>query len=417
MPIKGKVYNLLRKTEKYTKTDNVYIAKGSFWLSLARFGTLLIALAMGMIWARFVPQDVYGQYKFILSIASLLAIFSLSGMKSAVTQAVARNFAGTVKQALKARLRWGMLALLAGLSLAVYYWVKQDVTLSISFLIAGLLSPIINSFPLYTSYLEGKKNFSLKAKLDLAKGFLAALITASVIILTNNTIYLVLVYFSSRSILSILFYVITFKQDPIPSQENSVDKSSLVFGKHLSLMGVLNLVAMQIDKILIFHYVGAVQLAIYSFATILPDNLKSVTKSMCQLALPKLSTRSAQEIKKTAFAKTVPWAILLTSMVALYIAFCPLIFKIFFPTYTGAILYSRIYSLNLLGGIGLIPGVAFTAKRRTKILYKQNISMAVIKISILFLSLYFFGLLGLIIAITIHNLLNGIVNFILLRYL
>ena len=34
--IKNKTYKLLRKSEKYTKTDMVYLTKGGFWLTLGQ---------------------------------------------------------------------------------------------------------------------------------------------------------------------------------------------------------------------------------------------------------------------------------------------------------------------------------------------------------------------------------------------
>ncbi len=77
MKIKDWFYQFLRRTQKYTGTDNVYLVKSGAWLTLPSMVMTIIALVMGMAWARFVPKEVYGQYNYILSLAGLLAIFSL----------------------------------------------------------------------------------------------------------------------------------------------------------------------------------------------------------------------------------------------------------------------------------------------------------------------------------------------------
>ena len=43
---KDKTYNLLRWSEKYTKTDMVYLAQGSFWLSLGYGANIVKGLAI-----------------------------------------------------------------------------------------------------------------------------------------------------------------------------------------------------------------------------------------------------------------------------------------------------------------------------------------------------------------------------------
>ena len=47
----------------------------------------------------------------------------------------------------------------------------------------------------------------------------------------------------------------------------------------------------QSHRILAFHYLGAVELAIYSFAIAPPEQIKGVFKFLGTLALPKFSKR------------------------------------------------------------------------------------------------------------------------------
>ncbi len=160
--IKLKALALLKKTEKYTGTDNVYIAKGGLWLAFNQLSGLVILSALAVAWARLVPPEIYGQYKFVLSLAGLLLVFCLPGIDTSLTQAVARGFDGTILPAVKIKFRWGILAMLGGLGIAVYYWMRGNPELGICFLIAGLLSPIFNNLEIYNSYLTGKKGLICK---------------------------------------------------------------------------------------------------------------------------------------------------------------------------------------------------------------------------------------------------------------
>ncbi len=412
--LRKKVYKILRKTEKYTKTDNVYLAKGGFWLIFKQIGGTITALLLAMLWARFVPKEIYGQYKFIISIAGFLIIFSLPGMSTAITRSVARNFEGTVKLALKTKLKWSTLAAISGFFLAFYYGWRGNQILSISFLIVGILSPFVNSFTVHGDYLAGKKRFGLQAKYNLASNFLAALATAIAIFLTKNVVYLILVYFVSRAVLHILFYLSVLKK--IPPNKN-IDPEAVTYGKHLSLIAVLGQIATHIDQILVFHFLGAVELAVYSFAILVPNQIKTLAKYIEHLALPKFSVRNSKELKKTVLSKTIRMGIFLTTGVILYLLFAGLIFKIFFPNYIDSVVYSRIYSLALLGMITAVPEVIFWAKAKTKIIYTYSIFGDLTKILIIFISLYYFGLMGLVVGLVIHRFISTVFIFFMLRYL
>ena len=62
---KNSVYTFLRKTEKYTKTDMVYLASGGFWLSIKTALSILIALSLSIAFANLLPKETFGEYKYI----------------------------------------------------------------------------------------------------------------------------------------------------------------------------------------------------------------------------------------------------------------------------------------------------------------------------------------------------------------
>ncbi len=56
-------------------------------------------------------------------------------------------------------------------------------------------------------------------------------------------------------------------------------------------MGLINALAGQLDKIITYHYLGASELAIYSFAVAMPEQIKGIFKNLNTLAFPKFSTQ------------------------------------------------------------------------------------------------------------------------------
>ena len=156
-PIRTRLYNALRWSERYTKTDMVYLFKGGTWSTIAQIGTAACTLALAMVVSRFVSKDAYGTYKYIFSIIAILSAFSLSGLSTAVFQSVARGFDGALQEGFWKNLRWSLFIFIGSLGLAIYYFALHNSTLAMGVLIGGCLLPFLASAKLAGSFLAAKK--------------------------------------------------------------------------------------------------------------------------------------------------------------------------------------------------------------------------------------------------------------------
>jgi len=406
---KNFIYNLLRKSQKFTGTDNIYIAKYGSYLMIGNIISMAAAFLLSIAFARFLPKEIYGQYGYILSIMAILAIFSLQGMNTAIIQGVAKGFEGVLKKGFKTKLKWSLLGSLTSIGVAMYFWLQGNIEFTFSFLIIAAFLPLFKSGGIYQSYLDGKKMFGKKVSYTVLTQLLSTAFLILTLFLTTNLIILILVYFLSYSILRIFFLFYTIKK----IKPNKVDSPETIsYGKHLSLIGALNIISQQIDKVLLFSFLGPIQLAIYSFATLPIQYIRTPLQNIQELALPKLSVRSGQEIKKTLPKKLLKTTVLIILGIGIYIILAPYFYKIFYPQYMDSVLYSRLFAFTLLVFPMSMMMLALQAKMKTKELYKINIIRPIIQIIFLLILTPLYGILGVILA----TLLSHIFYFFLAWY-
>lgn len=182
-----------------------------------------------------------------------------------------------------------------------------------------------------------------------------------------------------------------------------------MYGKRTALLSVIGTVTQNIDKILIFHYLGAVDLAIYAFALLLPERLRGMVSSGTDLIVPKFSQKNYKEIDKGYKHKIMLMLVVLIFVVVLYALAAPWLFKIFFPQYLGSVIFTQIYAISLLSIVSIIPSSAVTTQLSVAVQYKTKIVVAVISIGLLLALIPSFGLFGAIWARVIGKLLGTLV--------
>jgi O-antigen/teichoic acid export membrane protein len=409
-----KFKNLVHKTllwsEKYTKTDMVYLAQGGFWLIAGHAVVIISGIITSIAFANLIPKEQYGVYQFVISFAVILGGFTLTGMGVALSREAASKSPGILKYAFKTKLKWSLA--ITGLSLLVslYYFLNENIILGTSFIFVGILTPIIESSGLYRPFLKGLQLFKTDAKFGLLHRPLPVIALIIALFLTNNPLILVIVYYVSHSIASSIPYKIISTRY---SEETSSNPRMITYSKHLSLMGIISRIANNIDKILVFHFLGAVPVAIYTFALLPLMHMEKIVGLINDLIFPKFARKDFHELKKSLPRKTLVFLFLIIILFILYILAAPYIYNLIFPQYHESIFISQILMLALLVKPVTIFNQVFHAHGINKAMYINRISTPIVKLILLFTLLPVYGIWGAVYAILITKLYTGILITIL----
>ena len=130
---------LIRTLERITRTDFRYLFRGLFWFGVQHVLLAGGALASAVVFANFLPKETYGVYRYVLSIFAILTISNITRIDDSLAISVAKGFEGDFLRVLKVRMRWGLLGAAAGIALAAYWFLNNN-------LLLARLSPIISVF-------------------------------------------------------------------------------------------------------------------------------------------------------------------------------------------------------------------------------------------------------------------------------
>ena len=411
---KEKTRQALVWSQKYTQTDMIYLAKGGSWLTLGEVVSIVVSFSLVLAFANLLPREIYGQYQYVLSIISIFVIFSLPGMNMAVIRATAKGHEGSFVPALKTRISFGLIGGLASLGLAGYYFLNENFVLGISFLVAALLLSLMDSLNIFHGYLKGKKLFKSLVKYVASIQLISAGCLIVVLFLTNNLFLILLTYLASYTVLRFIFLKIVLKKFP-PNQKE--DPQTLSYGKHLSLMGVADIIASRLDYILLWHFLGAGALAMYSFALLPVQKIKNLFSGTIRpLALPKLSQRSSKDLKIKLPRKVFKLFLILIPIVVIYIILAPFLYKILLPKYLESVFYSQVFALSILLVPEVLLSTSLIAQMEKRKLYIYKFTSPLVRIMSLLILTPLYGLIGAISAIIIAQIYTlGLVIFLFKR--
>lgn len=392
--------------------DLKYFITGGFWLSFGYSLNVTKSLILSILLANFISPQIYGQYIFVMSLIGIAAIFSLQGMNSATTQAIAKGYEGTYFKTLKLIFNWSFLGSLMLLLIALYGKITGHNYGTMIIVIIALLFPLYSISTNYINYFTGKKQFKKLIILNNIFTIISLITISLAIYFTKEVLWIILITLLSHILIQGYYSLFIVKKY---LKNNKIKKENLNYGKKTSLSYAYNIIAGKLDSILITYFLGFEKLAIYTIVTLIPNQLKILFGVFNPLILPKLSEKN--NLSGIDLYKQVKKLILITiGVIIIYILIAPILFKYVYPKYYQYVWLSMFFSISsLITTNSLIEGY-LQSKLNNKKLNQLNYTYSTISIILLLITVKF-GIFWIILGRIIHRFIIIISGVLILKKL
>lgn len=395
-----KTYRLLNTLTRLLRIDVRYFGKGAAWLSSGQVLISTLTIVSAIAFANLLPQEIFGHYRYILSIFAILELTTLSGMNISLVRAASRGYEKTFTAIFKRKVLWGLVGSLGAIILAVYYFANDNPFIGTSLIICAFFIPFSEPVKLYNSILHARRNYSTISILHVVTQVISVISLVVAMLLSDNLHVLLVAYFLPATLSHTIIFIYTLKKRPLVG---SVDKEAITYGYHMSFLKGFVSATGHVQNLFLFHFLGPAGTALFYFAQAPIEQMRALVAQIETLLFPKVAQNNWQTGSLGFFFwKITPFLIILTIGTLLYIAITPLLFKTFFPQYEEAIFFSQLYAPTII--FTAINTVLFTivkSKGLVKTQYVISIVDSILVIVLCIPSIAYFGIIGLIAAIFI----------------
>jgi len=411
-----------RLLDSYLQTDSDFLIKGSFWMWSAKIISIFISFGLSIVYARYLSKGTYGSYRYVLSILPLLSFVTLPGIYTAYLRAAVKIREAILRKGIIMNLLLSVPLSILGLAASCFFLWKGNTPVAVGLAIASILSIFDEGTSGFVSWLYLKNRIKERALYAVLYNALSAVfITGAIFVvytrglsLIYSIVLLVSAYYIPKGAVRVFFLIKSMREIPDPGiieNEREIQK----YGVHLSLSQILGPIGTNLDNLLLFPMLGPEALAVYSFATAIPDRVKSFITSTGAFVEPKILSKDISVLRR------LPQKILrVTAFVAFgvlaYVVIAPYLFEFFFPRYMDSVFFSQLFVISLLA-IPFSSGLknALESRGNVQHIYLEKISTQVVQITSIAILIPFLGILGAVIARLIARFYNAILIVYLVR--
>ncbi len=408
---------LLSQIEQKWRFDARYFVTNSVWITSNQIISIIGSLLVTVVLAHQLSEEVFGNYRYLVVLASLFSMFSLNSISQSITQTAALNFLDYYKHAFRLGLVSSFGTVLLALTVGIYYLYNGNQVLGLSSFTIAALQPFISNFFNVFSLLNGQQRYREASQFQSLRVIIITLLTVLTALLTTDVFLLFVSYMVSQFVTNLAGFIY-FHPKQISTQitdevKNKYDK----FAAHLSLQNLILNGAQRLDALIIFQLLGGAALAAYTIAQIIPDQLRSMVKNFSTLLFPKYVNYSEQQLKSSIPRRSIQLFLVLSGISLAYIVTAPVIINLLLPKYDDSIFFTQIMALAIPASILYVVQSAIKSEVNNKKLYIVQFSNALIKILIVFVSILLFGLWGAVIAYVLSGYIETLINYLVYFYL
>lgn len=377
--------------------DMVYFASGNFWLLGGRIITTGSGLILTIAFANLLPPETFGAYKYILAVAGFIAAFTLNGLGAAALRAIGKGYQDAIPSVFRSALLWSLPASAVALTGGGYYLFMGNPTLGWSLVVIAIFNPLLSNLSLTKSLFVATGDFKRATYYNIIRVTFQTFIIILSLLLTKNVFIVATTYFVASSLIGYITYLHSLKALKIKDDPTHAPATTQ-YAIHMSALGALQLVAGQLDQLLLWHFASPVALAMYAIALGPTRELRSLSENINAIAFPKMAQKTRSDASLTVRKRSRHLFFVYVFIVIAYIFAAPYLFKFLFPQYLDAVFPSQLLALGMLFQSRLLADLFLLSHGTVKDRYAITVPAQVLKIVLMFALIPPFGLYGAIVA-------------------
>lgn len=353
--------------EQTVGVDFPYFARGTSFALLQHFFGLIAGLGTSYVFGHFITKSVFGEYNLILSILSLLTIFSLPGLDTSLTRSVAQGFESSLFRAVRLRFIFSFIGIPILFLLAFYYYRQGQLAIALTLLLSLPFFPFLYSFQSYQAKLVAKQQFGKIAVFASVSSILLALLIILAGITFPTTTALVFAYLIAIILPAMLGFFIA----NLNSSSVKRDPDLLPYGLFITLNSALAWIVGNLGNIILASILGVSELAIFSVASKLPGALQKAYATISKTVTAKIAGQNRRGQREIILHHWWKFIILGILMCVFLWMLSPLVLRFLFPSgYEDAITYTQWLSLIFIPmplGWALSDVIIFQKQKKTQV--------------------------------------------------
>gem|GEM_PF-2985317 len=371
-----------------------------------RYGAVGLGVLSSILWARYAPMEVFGQYQMVMALLTFVGGFCLIGMEESMTIAAAKRYDGNIVRLLRIKALAGALGALA-VAGAGFYWRAEMPGLFVPTMVAAcLFVPWVFTASTY-AWLNGR---GLTRRLFVAQFLLAATQVAALGIAlwldVSSTAALLSCIVAPQALLALVLVAAILRR----RESDARDPASVRYGWHVSAaMAVTALIAT--DKLLLGNSVGPEEVAVYAVALLFPQQITTLYGVVNQMLVPDMYKADSVSRAWAAIKPRLPLIVGVFSLLGIagFLVFPVLIPALFSAKYVDAVPYGKWLwlSLAVAAPMTMLTNI-LRAQQKIGFVYALFISQPVFQF-VLYLLLLQYGIAGLVTARIITQWVPGLI--------
>lgn len=397
------IHQLIVKYSKRYGINLGYFIKNGFLLLISQWIFSIRSLVIILLFTNFLGKEIYGQYNFIISVLGIISIFGLPWTYNTIIQSVARGYEGTYAFLLKKIFFFSLIGSVLLVLFAFWIFFLRGFSEYSIFIILAILLPFYTTSWTYIYFLSWLERFDLRVKYEIITHLIVIWVTITSVYFTKNLMILV-----TGILLSQILPWLYFQQKLIAGGNTKVDRESFDIGLRLTFFGFLSTVKIYVDKIIISYFFGFTQVAIYSLASAINEQIYAIGKIIGTIIMPKTSNYTKEDIqihrKRLIIVIFCLFWSLSIGLILLYPYLIPFLFG---ESFYEAILYSQI--LTAFVSIKMVFFILNYIDLSKKDLQSTKFSTTISPIIEIWLMIgcgYYFWIFGIIWARVFGDILN-----------